>query len=237
MSTLFYSPKIVAEQYWIRYRQKMSEAFAICADEQLTSFFKVHTGLKLSKHISLAWEQEEKFFYYKNQVSKIASRIYINHNWNPITICWQSKSGRVYNMEDEDIDCQDIKFWFEGLDPWLYRKQLYPGDKLTFKLKDPTYELIITRLNMDLNLDLHLKPECLNNAASLVKKTDDFIQSYNEGVEKGKYKEGPVHNWKHRQEEAKIIYEIDSGFSGDYFLNKILIFFSKENCFSKVEIW
>ena len=69
----------------------------------------------------------------KKEISKLPVVMYVNHNWNNnVIILWRSKSGCIYDIADTDIDCDDIEFWFEGIDPLLYYKQLYPKTELPF---------------------------------------------------------------------------------------------------------
>lgn len=45
-----------------------------------------------------------------------------------------------------------------------------------------------------------------------------------------------AHDWKKRAEDSKLIYDIDTGSAGAPFLKKLLVYLSKMNCFSKVEV-
>lgn len=174
--------------------------------------------------------------YKPGKISSLGLNIYVNHNWNPVTVVWTSKSGRIYDVNDTDIDCSDIEFGFEGLDPLLYHQQLYPKAELPFKLKDLSYEMVVTRLNMECTVEMQLKIEEIGNVRAILDKTDKFIDNFNTLSEKKDRKDGVVHNWKRRIEENTLIYEIDTGFSGPVFIKKLLLFLSKLNAFEKVEI-
>ena len=213
----------------------VSKQFVECANQQLTELFEQRTGLKINKHISYSLSGE-LLNRKRDKISSLGLHIYVNHNWNPVTILWKSKSGRIYDVNDVDIDCADIEFWFEDLDPILYHKQLYPKAELPFKLQNLSYELVVTRLNMECTVEMELKTEDLSNAQAIVDKTDKFIDNFNTTSEKKDRKDGVVHNWTRRIEENKLIYEIDTGFSGPVFIKKLLQFLSKLNAFEKVEI-
>ena len=143
--SFLYSDQIIEAQTSFFYRQygiNISEQFLRCADIHLKKKFEFETGLKVSKNVSTSFVWPENFFYEKDTISKMPINIYINHNWNTVNILWKSKSGRVYGIADSDIDCGELEFWFEGLNPLLYHKQLYPQVALPFKLKDLSYELV-----------------------------------------------------------------------------------------------
>lgn len=236
MSTLFVYPEITVEQFKRRYGKDISVQFVVCADSQLTNLFELRTGLKINKQISIAWIWEEAFYYTKNEISKLPFQIFINNNWNPVTILWRSKSGRIYDMGDTDIDCDDIEFWFEGLEPVLYHKQLYPKDELPFKLKDLSFELVVTRLNLDCTIEMHLPEEQVAKAPEVIREIDAFIEDFNNKSEKQDRKYGVIHNWRRQVVEQRIVYEIDLGSAGPLFFKKLLPFLSKLKSFSKVEI-
>ncbi len=222
--------------------------FISCADKQLTPFFENFVGIKVNKNVGISISMHSEApdgyhvisqslqLYQKDIVSKLAFTLYINHNWNQVFVLWKSKSGRIYDMADTDMDCNDIEFWFEGLDPLLYHKQLYPKAKLPFQIKNLSYQLVITRLNMDCTIEMELKEGDVKNTDDLIHKIDKFIVKFNEAPEKNEKNNGVVHNWQRQAEGIKIVYEIDTGFAGPVFLKKLLPFLSKMNCFLRVEI-
>lgn len=103
---------------------QLSASFVQCMDMQLSLNFTKLTGVNIDKEINLSWETED-FFYTKSELSSFASKLYVHHNWNPINIVWKSKSGRIYEFFDEDIDNNDIIFRFENLDILLIQDQVY----------------------------------------------------------------------------------------------------------------
>ncbi|MBB5396346.1 hypothetical protein [Mucilaginibacter sp. AK015] len=236
MRTLFVDISTLAYDFKNRYNKTISHEFANCADVQLTALFELKTGIKINKQISIATRPEWEFFTEIGEVSKVAFSIYINHNWNNITVLWKSKSGRVYRLEDTDIDCNDIEFWFDGLDVALIYQQMYPNVKLPFKLKDLSYELIVARINMDCTMQIQLKPEYLSDVESIMGEIDDFIAAFNENSEKKGRTHGVIHNWKPRTESGKLIYDIDLGSTGPYFFKKLLPHLSSMNYFTTVEL-
>ena len=76
-----------------------------------------------------------------------------------VTVNWKSKLNKYNTPSDAIIDCNDIEFWFEGLNPLEYHKQLNNDTTLPFKLKDLSYELVITALNMDMTIEMWLKEQ------------------------------------------------------------------------------
>ncbi|MEZ2337221.1 hypothetical protein AB6735_16365 [Mucilaginibacter sp. RCC_168] len=236
MPTLFFNISTLVYDFQNRYQQNMSLEFANCADIQLTTLFELRTGLKINKQISIATRPEQEFFVKYEVVSQLPFYVYINHNWNPVTVLWKSKSGRIYQLEDTDIDCDDIEFWFEELDVALIHRQMFPDVQLPFKLKDLSYELIVTRINMDATIELQLKAERLNDAQKIELEIDNFISGFNEKSEKKDRIHGVIHNWKTRIEGDKMIYDIDLGSTGPYFFKKLLPELSKMNYFTKVEL-
>ena len=150
MNTLFVDAKTVINSFLHSYSLVVSKEFIDCADQQLTKLFTHNTGIKPGKNVCVSISEQYVgapiyTSYYIPDLNffgrKLLLTLYINHNWNPITIYWKSKSGtKNYKLHDTDIDCNDIKFWFENLDTDLYIRQLYPEDKFPFKLKNLSYE-------------------------------------------------------------------------------------------------
>jgi hypothetical protein len=213
----------------------ISEQFIECADKQLSAVFKKATGIPFNTHVCLYFENDV-FDYKKNNTSSLLSTLLINHNWNKLYVLWKSKSGRIYDLADKDIDCDDIEFWFDKLDPLLYQKQMFPKEKTPFKLKNLSYELVITRLNMDMTLEMSLHKEALVKENETIIQVDNFIDGYNKKSEEKDRINGVVHNWKREIKDEKLIYEIDTGSTGSHFLKQLLQFLSKLNYFEKVEV-
>lgn len=236
MSTLFVNTTTLAFDFKNRYNKMISIEFANCADVQLTRLFELKTAIKINKQISIATRPEWDFFVEIGNVSKVALSIYVNHNWNDVTVLWKSKSGLIYQLEDSDIDCDDIEFWFEELDVALIHRQMYPNVKLPFKLKDLSYELVVTRINMDCTMEMQLKKDNLNEAESVNNKIDAFIAAFNEKSEKKDRVNGVIHQWKSTINGDKIVYDIDLGSTGPYFFKKLLPYLSLLNCFTEVEL-
>jgi len=231
-STLFqYTNEYVQKEFGF----KFSRRFLEIAEIQLPHFFEVFTGLKVNKHISMSSFKSKVFVNEVTGVSAIAATIYINHNWNPITVAWQSRSGKIYKTDDEEIDEKDIVFFLDRLDAALYYKQLYPKATLPFNLKNLNYELIVERLNIDFTLLLTLKENADFNIASFTEIFSSMIEKLNIASEKKDYKNGVVHNiTKIEQQGNSVEICIDMGSASFYFLKKILIYLSNLQCFEKV---
>ncbi|SJZ61186.1 hypothetical protein [Sediminibacterium ginsengisoli] len=238
-NTLFSYPDIYIEQCEKRYGLKFSQKFVDCANSQLTSLFENRVGFKVNKKVLIGWagaSTQEFFLRTKDSITEFSSEIWINNYNFPVTISWKSKSGRVYKTDDSDVDCSDIEFWFEGLDPLAYHKQMYPNIGQPFKIKDLTYELIVERLNIDCSIQLELREGVAVDTPSVFQQIDDFIGDFNERSEKKDREYGVVHNWRFSHEGDRITYDIDLGSAGMGFLKKLLEFFSKLDLFSIVKV-
>src|SRR5262245_23717363 len=125
MATLLFDAKEAVNYFRRMANIEFSEEFIICADIQLSKIFEHQMGIKINKKTSFSSPMPDSKVYEQGPISRFNTRIYINHHWNPISFLWKSKSGRIYELNDSDIDCNDIEFWFEGLDVNLFLKQLF----------------------------------------------------------------------------------------------------------------
>lgn len=205
-------------------------------DMQLTPLLFQKTGLKTGKQLCISWASEWEFFLEKGETSKVAFNLYVNHNWNLITIIWKSKSGRIYELHDTDIDCNDIEFGFENLDVALIHKQMFPGDQLPFKLKNLTYELLVSRISIDCTFELTLKNEHAAETDKVIETVDSYFAKFNERSEKKKRKPGLIHRYHAKAVGNKIIYDIDLGSAGPIIFKDLLPYLSSLNYFTKIEI-
>ncbi|SJZ84223.1 hypothetical protein [Sediminibacterium ginsengisoli] len=237
-NTLISYPDVYIERCEKLYGFKISEKFVDCANTQLTRAFENTVGFKVNKLVGIGWISSpyQEFFLRKGPTTEFSSEISVNHYNFPVTILWKSKSGRIYNMEDVDVDCSDIQFWFEGIDPLAYNKEMFPNIGQPFKLKDLSYELSVDRLNTDCTIQLQIRESLIVDTVSLLNQVDEFIGNYNERSEKNNRIDGVVHNWKHFVEGNLITYEIDLGSARASFLKKLLQFFSKLNSFARVKV-
>jgi hypothetical protein len=94
----------------------ISEQFIVCMDKQLTEDFEKQTGIIVKHPIWMGWGQEYGFEYLKNKTSSINCQIRLKYGTVTPTILWKSHSGRIYEISDTNIDCNDIVFWFDDLD-------------------------------------------------------------------------------------------------------------------------
>lgn len=244
MNTLFYNLKSIIDSFKFQYSLLVSEEFITCADKQLTEIFITKTGINPGKNACISLTEHYigapvYTTYLLNDGTntigrKLLIRLFINHNWNPISILWKSKSGNDYKLHSTDIDSTDIEFWFEHLDTLLYLKQLYPNSELPFELKDLSYKLTVTRLNMD--CDLLLKVKSGFNKENIINELSDFIEKFNKSS-RANTKYGVVHNFKNKIEnETNILFEMDLGSAGVFFLKKILKKMSDLSAFDSIEI-
>jgi hypothetical protein len=238
MSELFLLDSRAPEMYVNFYKREginVSMEFLLCADKQLRISFEKLTAIRINKHICVNPPWIVTFNYQSDIISQFSQNIFVNHETIlGVLIKWKSKSGIIYKLEDKDIDCDDVEFWFENLDATLVHKYLYPKVSLPFKLKDLTYELIVTRINMDCTLEMGLKEGVA--IENIINQIDDFIADFNHQSEKKDRKDGVIHNWKRNTEQKKLVYELDLGSTGVVFLKKLLNHLSKLNAFKKVEL-
>jgi hypothetical protein len=240
ISTLFVNINSVQESLLYRYQLNSSLEFLSCADKQLTKLFILSTGIKPNKNLcfSISSHSLEQEILKVSRISKLNINLYVNHNWNPVVVLWNSKSGRIYKIADTDIDCNDIEFSFEKLDSQLYIEQLYPkGQKLPFVLKNLPYELVVTRLNMDCTVLLSVKEGYQTAIENIIKGLYEFTQKYNNTSE-NKSDEGEiVEKYLGKPEgTSTIIFEIDMSLAGFDYIKKLLKYLAKVKGIEKVEL-
>lgn len=228
-------------QSFNNFKKVITLEFLTCADSQLTPKFIARTGLNFGKNVCISTGNNYMFNekFKSDTISILPFCIYINHNWNPITVCWQSKSGRIYKIEDTDIDCNDIEFWFEGLDPLLYHKQLYPNDKLPFRFKDLPFDFVVERLNMEATIGFEFKTTATKeNILAVIEKHNKMfnfhtINPVHNDIDKGgfvkRFEVKPLNDthWE---------YEIDTGDAGPLLYKKMVQKLKKEDCILKITI-
>jgi hypothetical protein len=217
----------------------VSEAFISCADLQLTSYFERTVGYKVNNQVSVTLidKESKQFVHEKGAISRLSIQIYNNHNWNPVVIHWHSKSGKIYDTSDTEIDCNDIQFGLEGIDAVVYQRQMYPKDALPFKLKNLGYELIIVRLNIDCIINATLQPDAIQRRNEIGKEIIGFVKSFNEKSESKARIDGVVHSVLPTFVQEDIIkLKFDIGTAGAIFFKKLLTFMSEKEVFTKVEI-
>lgn len=245
MVSLFHDTKTCCDSLFFVYSLVASKQFIDCADKQLTEQFIRATGLKPGKNVSIAFTNQTTGapIYSQYQIPnsnmlgrKLSVSIYINHNWNPVTIYWKSKIGRDYKLHDNDIECSDIEFWFEHLDTDLYIQQLFPHQKIPFQTDNLTFELEVVRLKLDATLTLTKSANCALSTREVAYKIDNFIARFNEISEKQNRKHGVVHHWKTSESDIQIRYDIDLGSAGILFYKHLFDQISKLNCISKILI-
>lgn len=235
MPSLFPYPDIYISEFKKRFLIELSKEFVSCADQQLTNSFELQTGLKPNKRIEIGWAYEPVFSYASGEISKFAAELWVNNKNNPITVAWRSLSGKVYQLTDTSIDCNDIRFWLENIDPVLYSRQLYPKITIPFGIKDLSYQLIIERINTDMTVEMQLKRDMAVNAGELTKKIDGFLNDYNILSEKKNRSNGVIHKWKSNFQDNVLTYDIDLGSGGFLAVKKMIGFLSTLNSFDEVK--
>lgn len=235
--TLFYFTDLIIRRFKEDYNLDISKEFLLCADRQLSPLFVSSTGLKFGNNLCLSFASEINFFYTVDKESKLLLNLYVNHYWNNLIIVWKSKSGKIYKLNDTQIDCDDIEFDFENLDSDLYKNQLFPKIVLPFDMPDLNYQLIVRRLNKDarFTFTLNNKSEIVMN--EVVIEVNNFINTFNKQTEQNDDNEGIVHSSKITEKsDNDIILEIDLGTTRVSFLKSFLMYLSDLNKFSVIEI-
>lgn len=232
--TLFPYPDIYIEQFRSRFNLNITKEFVSCMDQQLTSSFESKTGIKPRKRIEIGWAHPSSFIYVKGAVSTYTAELWINNHNNPVTICWDSLSGKTYTPADREIDCNDIRYWLEGLEPLVYMRQLIPHSSVKLDLEDLSFILTVERLGNDAFLYMTLKPSVPTGEA--ISETDKLINNFNmESVKKNR-SEGVIHNWQREHKNGTLIYHLDLGSAGIPALKKILQRISDLNYFTEIKV-
>ncbi|MFD1145412.1 hypothetical protein ACFQ4C_30075 [Larkinella insperata] len=238
--TLFYDsnfPSYTKGGFERKYGLIVSDEFLQCAEKQLRKDFITKTGLKPGRHVSTALPSE--LTYIIGQVSSISYLIYIAHNWNPVKICWQSKSGTIYGLTDPQIQCDDLLFWFEGLNPIEYHKQLHPNEKLPFQLKNLRIELVVERLMLDPTICIHFTREDPILRAAIIQQVDMLVCKWNKKGDKDQsdHSQGVIHNWRVESEDKnELILTFDLGSADIKVLKKLVELFNAQESIQKVII-
>ena len=154
----------------------------------------------------------------------------------PIIIGWESQSGRIYKIDDTDIDPSDIQFCFEELDiAWMLR-YMKPKNPLPFKLRGLSYDLIVELIQLDCHIEINLTDTRQRATESYIETINQFISGYNEKSESQNRKMGIIHNWNFSFDEENIYYDIDLGSTGPDFMKKLLMMLSDLGAFKKIRI-
>lgn len=242
---LLFNKKAIKETYGIF----ISDFFLDCADLQLKVNFEKQTGIKPKQgKIAITIFDVPEFNYLKGNISKMDISVIIIASSSFAKICWQSKSGRIYEPADENINCNNIQFWFEGLDPTLYYKQLYPNDPLPFKIKKAYFPIEINRLTITLLLSVYFTESTSQSRQIVIDKVGEIINNWNLKMEKEDAlkiskgledfdSKGVVHNYSIvKNEENHLGILIDLGSADAMVIKRIITLFTKEPKIAKLII-
>lgn len=216
-----------------------SYEFLRCADVQLTALLIKQTALKFNGQVCFIIPSDRKVSVFQaGNISKLQLELSVYAYANPVTIQWQSKSGRIYLMNDTDVDCNDIEFSFESLETEKYIAQFYPkGQKLPFVLKNLPYELEVVRLNVDCTIFITVKQGFENNRETIITALQDFTTKFNDASEKKSNDGEIVKNYLGRTEgDNMIAFEVDMSIAGFDYFKKLLKFIAKTAGITKVQI-
>lgn len=147
---------------------------------------------------------------------------------------WWSKSGRIYEITDTDIACDDIVFELEPFEPQLYFSQLNYREPHPFKTEGLAFELEVISFDVHSTLELDIHEGKENLIPPFIEKVYKYIETYNSKSVAQDRKYGVVHNSSITQKGNKLVMYIDFGSTGFRFCNQLLKMISKTNYFSRV---
>ncbi|MGN6491395.1 MAG: hypothetical protein ACTHLE_05315, partial [Agriterribacter sp.] len=108
------------------FNQEISLQFIDCAHQQIARILD-STVPESSMHARLYWlPLPNKLEYQKGAVCSLKSQLLMSYGQLKVNICWTAKSGKIYGIEDTDIDCGDIVFTVEGLDAEKIKHAIKP---------------------------------------------------------------------------------------------------------------
>lgn len=227
----------------------ISDSFLNCANNQLKLNFEKQTGIKVkNKKCCISIFSVDHFQYSKEKTSSLDIGVVINNDSSMAKICWNSKSNRIYELSDEDIDCEDIKFWFEYLNPLLYHRQLNPKEALPFKISKPYFGLEINHIMVDFVICISFISSTFEDIKLIIDKINNLINNWNKRTEKEDYiqetqskdyydSKGVVHNLSISKIEANYCeLSIDLGSADVIIIKKIIQLLDKEKGILKVLI-
>lgn len=226
------------ESFSFRYQNKISFSFLSCLNDQISADYERLTATRINpKKVGLASFDFPKMQLTYGHISSFYTFLYVNHNWPRCKICWQSHSGRIYKLEDEITDCNDVRFWLEEIDIEEIKRMLEPPKNLLpFRTNMLRFELEVQNLAVDLTVRLQMDPGIIAAAEKLIGEIDHFIDGFNQASEKQDREEGVIHNWKRRIEGDTLVFEMDMGSTDARFLEKWLKHLSKMGAFMKVTL-
>lgn len=113
MLTLINHKQVDIRLLWKCQQMKISAQFLECIDEQLTRQYLAITGCKITKAwygLKIPYEHQPVISY--GEISTMVLGLTMPQKRLETVIAWRSKSGRIYRISDEDIDCNDLECYF-----------------------------------------------------------------------------------------------------------------------------
>lgn len=210
-----------------------SDSFLNCANKKLTIDFMRKTGVKSTKRVFLSAAPAWIIF---GNPTKLYLSLVLNDSGfaDYVWVSYQSKSGRLYRMHEEDWDSNDVDFWFEDLDAAAINARLNYKTKLPFSTKNLAFELEVNGLHLSGSILADISSVGLKNASVIAMRVIGFVHDCNQKAEKKN--EGVVHRIDYRETETGIMFYIDYGTVGISFLKKLLAFMNGLNCFDKITL-
>ena len=219
------------------YQLEVSDSFVGCLNDQLTPLFKNQTGIHPSRKIDLgvSFLAPAKYglnsLYKKDVISGIVLDLYITEYTSEVFVLWESKTGCIYDINDTEINCSDIKFWFHELKPLLYQKQLNKN-KIPVQFENLSYELILNQPGINISIEFLLKDEAKSKLETIVSQVETYLREF--FTENTNGTKNHIHNFKHSIERKAVIFQIDTGITGIEFYKHFFSFLSELNSFVQV---
>lgn len=198
-------------------------------------------NLKRFIHLSLNYAVDYPFEYDEDK-SKEEMEVLLG-----IDICafypkikWSSKSGKLYKPTSQDIDPDDIEFWFEELDKEKilekWNDPAYNPKTLGFKHKKTLFKLEVEYFHYDgFYMVIDLKEQEKNNLYlnEISNEISKIFEQHNIKSETKNRRYGLVHDFGTEEiKDNKLIYYIDYGSANDKPLKEVI---EKLNTFDKIE--
>ncbi len=99
MSSIFNNIPDIIEYFKNATGIDFSESFLVCADKQLVEDLEGRLGIKYNRRIQFSspFPGTSKILE-MGEVSKFHTTLYVNHNWNPITVAGNQNQGSFMNL-------------------------------------------------------------------------------------------------------------------------------------------
>lgn len=208
----------------------VSEEFYQLILQKIYPDFEEKTGLNLNVERNIQYNPGPDIQYVRDNKSIINSVLLVNNlSCGEVPIIWYSISGRIVELDTEDINFDDVVMYLEldlnsFIKAYNYTITYFKPKKQVFKLKNQNIEIEVKKLDTNVYLLLFFKDHLIINVPQLHKEIIEKMVFFNDLAVKGKYKkQGVVHNISEPiVNHNECEYYIDLGSSGIKFIKLIL---------------